>query len=153
MPLSGPVIEVLQAVPTISRLRLCVHDYRYHTRVRARQRQVPDRGSVGAFDWWVHDLRRTAASGMARLGTAPHVVEKVLNHKSGVISGVAAVYNRFGYEKEKRQALDEWAQYLEHLIGRPDRNLVTAPTTRAKENSTTFGTSFAPHLKVNPPAY
>jgi integrase len=38
-----------------------------------------------------HDLRRTAASGMARLGVAPHVVEKVLNHKTGIISGVAAV--------------------------------------------------------------
>jgi integrase len=59
-------------------------------------------------DWRLHDLRRTAASGMARAGVAPHVVEKVLNHISGTISGVAAVYNRYAYDAEKRAALDDW---------------------------------------------
>ena len=47
--------------------------------------------------WTLHDLRRTTASGMARLGVAPHVIERVLNHSGGVIRGVAAVYNRFDY--------------------------------------------------------
>src|SRR5215207_2854650 len=51
---------------------------------------------MGVSDWRFHDLRRTAASGTARIGVAPHVIEKVLNHQSGVISGVAAVYNRHG---------------------------------------------------------
>jgi hypothetical protein len=51
---------------------------------------------------------------MARIGVDPHVIEKVLNHKSGIISGVAAVYNRYGYEKEKRVALIKWA---EHVVG------------------------------------
>ena len=44
--------------------------------------------------WILHDLRRTAATGMARLNIAPHVVDRVLNHVSGTIKGVAAVYNR-----------------------------------------------------------
>ena len=48
-------------------------------------------------EWILHDLRRTAATGMARLNIPPHVVDKVLNHVSGTIHGVAAVYNRFGY--------------------------------------------------------
>jgi integrase len=65
--------------------------------------------------WRLHDLRRTAASGMARAGVAPHVVEKVLNHISGTISGVAAVYNRYGYETEKRAALDVWSSTLVKL--------------------------------------
>ncbi|WP_394707002.1 site-specific integrase [uncultured Erythrobacter sp.] len=65
------------------------------------------------FDWRLHDLRRTAASNMARTGVAPHVVEKVLNHVSGTISGVAAVYNRYGYDDEKREALDKWGRLLE----------------------------------------
>lgn len=60
-------------------------------------------------DWRIHDLRRTAASGMARIGIAPHVIEKILNHVSGQISGVAAVYNRHGYQNEKRQALEDWS--------------------------------------------
>ena len=64
-------------------------------------------------DWRFHDLRRTAASGMARLGVAPHVVEKVLNHISGTISGIAAVYNRYGYDAERRDALDQWGTVLD----------------------------------------
>ncbi len=68
--------------------------------------------AMGADDWRVHDLRRTAASGMARLSVQPHVVEKILNHRTGVISGVAAVYNRYGYETEKREALERWAAHI-----------------------------------------
>jgi integrase len=66
-------------------------------------------------EWRLHDLRRTAASGMARIGVAPHVIEKVLNHVSGQISGVAAVYNRHGYQHEKREALEGWADFLRLL--------------------------------------
>lgn len=65
--------------------------------------------------WRFHDLRRTAASGMARAGIAPHVVEKVLNHVSGIISGVAAIYNRYGYNAERREALDAWGKCLENM--------------------------------------
>jgi integrase len=67
-------------------------------------------------DWHLHDLRRTMASGMARLRVAPHVVEKVLNHQSGVISGVAAIYNRHSYQDEKRQALETWSDHVSNLV-------------------------------------
>jgi integrase len=66
--------------------------------------------------WRLHDLRRTAASGMAMLGVQPHVIERVLNHISGSQAGVAGVYNRFGYLPEKRQALDVWADHVAALI-------------------------------------
>ncbi|MBB4231521.1 tyrosine-type recombinase/integrase [Rhizobium mongolense] len=62
--------------------------------------------------WTFHDLRRTAASGMARLSVAIHVLEAVLNHTSGSIKGVAAVYNRYDYASEKRAALTAWADYV-----------------------------------------
>lgn len=65
--------------------------------------------------WRLHDLRRTAASGMAQLGVQPHVIERVLNHISGSQAGVAGVYNRFGYLPEKRQALDAWADRIRLL--------------------------------------
>ena len=61
-------------------------------------------------------MSRTAASGMAGLGIAPHVVEAVLNHKSGTIKGVAAVYNRYSYATEKRAALDAWARRLDAIV-------------------------------------
>ncbi|MEA2861894.1 MAG: hypothetical protein QOC72_3933 [Methylobacteriaceae bacterium] len=69
-------------------------------------------GGVKPLRWTLHDLRRTAATGMASLGVPPHIVEQVLNHKSGTVSGVAAVYNRFNYMKEKREALDAWAKLV-----------------------------------------
>lgn len=66
-------------------------------------------------DWHMHDLRRTATSGMASLGVDPHVAEKILNHMTGIISGVALVYNTFQYSTEKREALEKWGRYLENL--------------------------------------
>jgi integrase len=66
--------------------------------------------------WTLHDLRRTCASGMASLGVAPHVIEACLNHQSGVIRGVAAVYNRCRYEPEKRAALEGWAAHVANLV-------------------------------------
>jgi integrase len=63
--------------------------------------------------WVLHDLRRTCASGMAGLAIAPHVVEAVLNHRTGTIKGVAAVYNKYNYASEKRAALARWANHVE----------------------------------------
>lgn len=74
--------------------------------------------------WVLHDLRRTAATGMARLGIAPHVVDRILNHTAGTIRGVAAIYNRFQYEKEREAALEAWGRYLETLMGGGDANVV-----------------------------
>jgi integrase len=58
--------------------------------------------------WRLHDLRRTFSTGMAEMGIAPHTVEKLLNHQTGTISGVAAVYNRFEYLEDRRRALEAW---------------------------------------------
>jgi integrase len=67
----------------------------------------------GAIPPWVmHDFRRTMASGMARLGVALPVVEKLLNHVSGSFAGVAGIYQRHDFADEKRQALELWAQHL-----------------------------------------
>ncbi len=68
---------------------------------------------IAPFTW--HDLRRSAASHMAALGIAPHVVESILNHRSGVISGVARIYNRHTFAAEKLHALTAWAAHLDRL--------------------------------------
>lgn len=59
--------------------------------------------------WVLHDLRRSAASGMVALGVRESVVEAVLNHVSGSRGGVAGVYNRHHYGPEKAEALAQWA--------------------------------------------
>ena len=68
-------------------------------------------------EWRVHDIRRTIATGMARVGVAPHVVERILNHTSGTFGGVAGVYNRFGYLPEMRAALERWATHVGSITG------------------------------------
>ena len=65
--------------------------------------------------WRIHDLRRTAATGMAELGVLPHIIEAILNHVSGHKSGVAGIYNRARYEGEMREALQRWADHVEAI--------------------------------------
>jgi integrase len=62
--------------------------------------------------WTHHDLRRTVATRMAELGVQPHVIEAVLNHVSGHKHGVAGVYNRSTYEREKMAALALWGEFV-----------------------------------------
>jgi integrase len=70
----------------------------------------------GVTEWRLHDLRRTCVSGMARLGIAPHVADKILNHQVGTISGVAAVYQRHEFLSERRQALDLWGAHIGDIV-------------------------------------
>jgi integrase len=70
----------------------------------------------GVTGWRLHDLRRTCVSGMARLGIAPHVADKVLNHKSGTISGVAAVYQRHEFLAERQEALERWGTHVARSV-------------------------------------
>jgi integrase len=70
--------------------------------------------------WTFHDFRRTAASGMARLGIALPVIEKCLNHTSGSFSGIVSVYQRHHFSDEKRHALEAWSKLVLALAeGRP----------------------------------
>jgi integrase len=69
----------------------------------------------GVSGWTLHDLRRTFSTNMAALGVPIHVTEKLLNHVSGSISGVAAIYNRHSYLPEMRDAVAKWEAYLSAL--------------------------------------
>jgi integrase len=68
--------------------------------------------------WTFHDLRRTFTTNLAGLEVAPHVIERLLNHASGTISGVAAIYNRHAYLPEMREALEKWERRLAVLLER-----------------------------------
>jgi integrase len=66
--------------------------------------------------WRWHDLRRTLASGMARLGVNLPTIEKVLNHVSGSFGGIVSVYQHHDFADEKRKALEAWSAHIEKLI-------------------------------------
>lgn len=67
--------------------------------------------------WRLHDLRRTVATNMQRLGARFEVTEAILNHVSITQAGVASVYQRHDWLEEKRTALDAWGDKLLLLIG------------------------------------
>jgi integrase len=62
--------------------------------------------------WVIHDLRRTFATGLQRLGVRLEVTEAILNHVSGSRGGIAGIYQRHDWATEKRAALDAWAAHV-----------------------------------------
>jgi integrase len=80
-------------------------------------------------DWTIHDLRRSAATHMAEIGVLPHIVEACLNHVSGHKDGIAGIYNRATYEKDKRDALIRWADWLIGVVA--SRKGTITPLRRA----------------------
>lgn len=115
VPMSAFAMRVLDSVPRFEDCDLVFSTNR-RTSVSGFSKMLK-RISEGSetSDWRLHDLRRTAASRLAQAGVKPHIIEKVLNHVSGTISGVALVYNRYGYVDEKRAALEPWGEWLEKL--------------------------------------
>jgi integrase len=73
-------------------------------------------GGAPLPSWRLHDLRRTVATAMQRLGVSLQVVEEVLGHVSGSRAGVVGIYQRHGYRQEKRAALDLWSNDLNRIL-------------------------------------
>lgn len=80
--------------------------------IAERERGKP----VAIADWTLHDLRRTLAVGMQRLGIKLEVTEKVINHTSGRFAGIVGVYQVYDYAEEKRTALEAWGRFVINLV-------------------------------------
>lgn len=118
VPLSDLAVAVLTGVRRIAGSRGLVFTTTGETAVSgfSKVKKRLDDALPGSWPWVLHDLRRTAASGMARLGIALPVVEKVLNHTSGSFGGVAGVYQRHHFADEKRAALEAWAAHVGAIV-------------------------------------
>ncbi|WP_121634329.1 tyrosine-type recombinase/integrase [Tropicibacter alexandrii] len=117
VPITDAMLDVLRRVP-----RFIGSDYVFTTtgkspmsgfgRLKDRlDKELPE----GTEPWIIHDLRRTMSTNMAMLGVPQPVTEALLNHKTGVVSGVAAIYNVYSYADEKREALDKWNEHIEKI--------------------------------------
>lgn len=72
--------------------------------------------NCGVTGWRIHDLRRTFATNCAKLGVPIHIVEKILNHKTGTVSGIVKVYNRYSYLDEMREAMEAHENHLIKIV-------------------------------------
>jgi integrase len=84
----------------------------------------------GVTNWRLHDLRRTMATGLQRLGVRLEVTEQVLNHVSGSRAGIVGVYQRHNFAHEKRAALDAWGEHVQSIIEGRDSSTNIIPMLR-----------------------
>jgi integrase len=127
VPLSAPVVEMLQTLPRLGEY-VFTHDGETHVSgfAKAKARVDGFLAAAGAKlePWTLHDLRRTAATHMVRLGVSEEVVGRVLNHAPKGVT--AKVYALHTYAPEKRSALDRWAAELMRAVeGKPMRKVVS----------------------------
>ena len=142
VPLAPEVVEILQSLPrhqgrylftsgdgTIPISNFATAKRRLDKKMleilgEAAEDTGDDPGTVEIPRWTLHDLRRSAATGMAQLGIQPVVLGRVLNHSPGALMGVTAIYNRFAYDTEKRAALEAWARRVEEIVTQTPLNNV-----------------------------
>jgi integrase len=128
IPLSASVIGILRAIPQIAgsdfvftlygRRPICG----FHLIKERLDGLLPPDMSA----WVFHDLRRTFASGLARLGINLPIIEKLLNHISGSFAGIVGIYQRHSFADEKRAAMQAWAGHIEVLVtGETAANIVS----------------------------
>lgn len=128
VPTSDAALAILAKVPKLHGTELLfTRDGRKPVSGFWHAKVTLDAGMAGVPPWTFHDLRRTAASGMADIGIVPHVVEACLNHVSGAKRGVAGIYNRSTYATEKRAAMERWARELERIVGGQTATVVAFP--------------------------
>lgn len=128
MPLSDLARQVLDGVPNTGDLLFpargseerCFNGW-------GKSKASFDR-TIDVEPYVLHDLRRTFSSNMARMGTPIFVTERLLNHVSGTVSGVAAVYNRYSYLDEMKEAADAHDEFLRSILdqNRSNQNLTSS---------------------------
>ncbi len=113
VPLTPSALTVLDAMPRLGDLIFTTTGDRplgSWTKAKAKADKLS-----GVSEWRIHDLRRTAATNMARAGVPRLVISQVLNHVEG---GVTHIYDRASYIEEKRSALSRWADALQMILAR-----------------------------------
>ena len=111
IPLTPMIRQVLDALPGTGKFVLNGTDRPFGDHSGAKQKVAP-----AIRPWTLHDLRRSFASGLQRLGIAPHIVELALNHRTGTFSGVVGIYQRHRYANEVREAFELWSKHIDALV-------------------------------------
>jgi integrase len=115
VPLSPQMAAIIEATPRIEGNFVFTTNGRVAVAEFSRLKRILDARLPDLKPWRLHDLRRSTATGLARLGTDIAVVERILNHASGTFRGVVGTYQRHGFDDERRIALGRWGRHIEAL--------------------------------------
>jgi integrase len=128
IPLSAPAIAILKSLPrtNFSDFMLTTNGTSASSDFGKNKRKLDALLPPDTPHWSLHDLRRTAATGMAKLGISLPVIEKCLNHISGSFGGIVGVYQKHEFSEEKRRPFDAWAAFVTDLVSeqRRQKNVV-----------------------------
>jgi integrase len=123
VPLSALAVEILEGLPRID--DNYVFSTRAGTRISGFSKAKARAATLsGIMTWRLHDLRRTMATRLAELGIPHPVVSKALNHSPRGVMGVTAVYSRYEYLDERREAMERWAQRIRDIAESRSGNVV-----------------------------
>jgi integrase len=124
VPLSGQALAIIAGLP-----RVVEAEHVFTIRRKLIGNFSHAKGELdeksGVEGWTLHDLRRTMASGLQRLGVRLEVTEAVLNHRGGSTAGIVGIYQRHDYATEKRDALQRWADHVDAVVGGKKGEVVT----------------------------
>ena len=124
VPLSRQVLAIIEAMPRIGDHVFTLNGVRPLTSFSSFKQEVDAVMALSQPVVW-HDLRRTCAAGMQRLGVRVEVIERTLNHRSGAYRGVAGVYQVDAMDEARRDALQRWADHVDAVVrGEPAGKVV-----------------------------
>jgi integrase len=128
IPLSAPACAIIEDLPRIAGCEFVItHNGVKPVAAWGRAKALID-AIANIAPWVVHDLRRTTATGLQKLGTPLQVTEAVLGHTGGSRAGVVGIYQRHDYANEKRTALEVWGAHVMALVeGRAPRQDLRLP--------------------------
>jgi integrase len=125
VPLSSQAQAILRVAPCVRRTNHVFPGRNGPFNGFSKAKEALDK-VCGVKDWRLHDLRRTAATGLQRLGVRLEVTEAVLNHIAGSRAGIVGVYQRHSWAEEKRLALNAWGEHIAAIVeGRTAADNVT----------------------------
>jgi integrase len=122
VPLSAQAAAIIAAMPEL--VSQVPNGYVFGVDHFDRIKQVLDQHMGNTPKWVTHDIRRSVATGMARIGVAVPVIEKILAHRSGTFAGITEVYQRHSFVPEMAAALQRWADHIDRLVGNKPAKLV-----------------------------
>lgn len=167
VPLTEPMVAILKFLPRFKRANGAT-DFVFSPDTtapsgfsRAKRRlddavlkslRAVDDEAVALPEWVVHDIRRSVATGMQRLGVKLEVIEKCLNHVGGSFSGIVSTYQRHAFSEEKRVALKLWSNHIEAILSgdaklpredAPEAGALEAENARLREEVARLGDELA----------